>query len=213
MGSGTQQMTARAVGVPPEAMKGTDAGGSGAVVTALTNANTSPAAAEPAIGILGSDVYDAGTNRTNLKALFFKGFGQTKAYLPDSAATSFDKRNVRDGRYAIWGPVHFIAATGANGRPTNAKVADLIDYMQGKKQLATTSVLDVVIDSHFVPQCAMKAARQSEMGLINSCVPAAADRCGCYMDEHLKPGSSGCVACSAGAPCANGKTCSHGFCE
>lgn len=213
MGSGTQQMTARAVGVPPESMKGVDAGGSGAVVTMLGALNASPATADPAIGILGSDVYDSSTNRAALKALFFKAFNQTKPYLPDSKSTTFDKKNVREGRYGIWGPVHIIAATGASGRATNAKVADLIDVIQLKKPLTTTSVLDVLIDSHLVPQCAMKVSRTSEMGPIGACVPAAAERCGCYMDEHLQAGSSGCVACSATAPCGAGKTCSHGFCE
>ena len=63
---------------------------------------------DQAIGFLAADSYDA--NRTMLNALAFQAFGQSKAYYADSTADAFDKRNVRDGHYVVWGPEHFFVA-------------------------------------------------------------------------------------------------------
>ena len=43
--------------------------------------------------------------------------GQTCGYFPDSTANTFDKLNVRQGRYDIWGPLHFITAVDGGGNP------------------------------------------------------------------------------------------------
>jgi hypothetical protein len=211
-GSGTQQMVARGIQLPPDQMKGMDAGGSGAVVTALSTANATPVTAEPAIGILSSDLYDV--NRTNLKALAFQGFKQKHAYYADSSATSFDKRNVRDGHYVIWGPIHLVTKLGVGGKAIKTQVQDFIEYVQMKKALGTTKVIDVIADAHVVPECAMKVKRDNEMGPLSPFTPAAGTACGCYFEEHLKPGTSGCTACTMTSDCGtSGKTCSNGFCE
>jgi hypothetical protein len=210
-GSGTQQMIARAVGLTAEQMKGMDAGGSGAVVTALTTANATPATAETAIGILSSDLYDV--NRTNLKSLAFQAFKQKHAYYADSSATSTDKRNVRDGHYDIWGPIHLIAKTGADGKTLKTQVQDFIDFFSLKKPLTGVKMIDVITDAHVIPSCAMKVKRDVEMGPLAPYTPAAGAACGCYFEEHLKAGSSGCTACTDNSMCTGGKTCSNGFCE
>jgi ABC-type phosphate transport system substrate-binding protein len=211
-GSGTQQMIARSIKLTAEAMKGTDSGGTGGVVTALTMAGTSPTTAEPAIGIMSSDAYDV--QRMNLKSLAFQAFKQNHAYFADSTNNTFDKQNVRDGHYTIWGPLHMVAKTGADGKATKAQVQDFIDYVQLKKPLGTTKFIDVIIGAHVVPSCAMKVQRSTEMGDLSPYTPAAGTACGCYFDEKIKgAGMSGCTACPMGNECTGGKTCSNGFCE
>jgi hypothetical protein len=214
-GSGTQQMTGRGVGLPNgDVMKGTDSNGTAGVITALKMANASAATAEPAIGILGAADYDAGTNRQDLKALLFQGFKQIHAYLPDSTSTSFDKRNVRDGKYVVWGPSHIIAAVGADGKATDLRVQSLIEYITLAKALGTgtVSVLDATIDANIVPQCAMKVKRTAELGDLSPYTPPPGTACGCYFEERKKAGSSGCMACTGDATCG-AKKCSNGFCE
>jgi hypothetical protein len=211
-GSGTQQMIARSINLKAEAMKGTDSGGTGGVVTALTMAGTSLTTAEPAIGIISSDAYDA--QRTNLKALAFQAFKQKHAYYPDSSSTTFDKQNVRDGHYVIWGPLHMVAKVGADGKATKPQVQDFIDYVQLKKPLGTTKFIDVIIGANVVPSCAMKVTRSEEMGPLSPSTPPAGTGCGCYFDEKKKgAGMSGCTACPMGNECPAGKMCSYGFCE
>jgi hypothetical protein len=211
-GSGTQQMIARSINLTAAAMKGMDSGGTGGVVTALTTAGSSPTTAEPAIGIISSDAYDV--NRMNLKALAFQSFKQKHAYYPDSTSTAFDKKNVRDGHYTIWGPLHMVAKVGADGKATKPQVQDFIDYVQLKKPLGTTKFIDVMIGAHVVPACAMKVQRSVEMGPLSPFNPAPGTACGCYFDEKIKgAGMSGCTACPMGNECMAGKTCSNGFCE
>jgi hypothetical protein len=213
VGSGTQQMTARSISLKAEAMKGMDAGGTNAVVTALTAADASPTTADPAIGILASDAYDA--NRGHLQALAFQAFKQKHAFYPDSTTSAFDKQNVRDGHYVIWGPLHLIAKTGADGKATKQQVQDFIDYVTLKKPLPMTKFIDAIIGAHVVPACAMKVTRSTEMGDLSPWTPPAGTGCSCYYDEQIKgKGMSGCTACPMGNECAaSGKSCSNGFCE
>jgi ABC-type phosphate transport system substrate-binding protein len=210
-GSGTQQMTARAVGLSDGAlMKGVDSMNSAGVSTALGMANVSAAAAEPAIGILASADYD--NARMTLKTLAFQAFKQIHGYLPDFTETSFDKRNIREGKYAVWGPSHIIAAVGSDGKSTNPRVQNLIDYISLAKPLGPASLLDVTINAHLVPQCAMKVKRTEEIGPLSPSGVAAPNGCGCYMEEKLAAGSSGCTACTSDATCGT-KKCNTGFCE
>src|SRR5262249_15655855 len=73
---------------------------------------------EAAIGILSIDFYDK--NRGNLKALYLKSFQESAAYLPDSSPTVFDKLNVRDGHYPLWGYVHFVVPLDGLGGTSQA---------------------------------------------------------------------------------------------
>jgi hypothetical protein len=212
-GSGTQQMTARAVGFMDGAvMKGTDSKNSDGVTAALTAANASAATAEPAIGILASADYDKGMGRMLLKTLTFQAFKQIHGYLPDFSETSFDKRNIREGKYAVWGPSHLIAAVGPDGKAINPRVQSFIDYVTLAKPLGPTSMLDIIINAHVVPQCAMKVKRDAEMGPLTPATITPGSACGCYMEEKLAPGSSGCTACTGEGTCG-AKKCSNGFCE
>ncbi|MFT3770580.1 MAG: hypothetical protein QM820_34570 [Minicystis sp.] len=86
---------AAAIHVPAAKWKGVPFDKSSEVLNAVAT-STSP---EKTIGILGAEIYDQ--NRDKVSALAFRTFQQKHAYFPDSTATAKDKRNVRDGHYAI----------------------------------------------------------------------------------------------------------------
>lgn len=169
--SGTEQVIAHNINVPAGRWKGMDKGGSGGVLTAVMNAT----AVESTIGILGSDVYDA--NRNALKALAFQGFHQFGAFYADSTATSFDKRNVRNGHYMNWGYLHMITRLDASNNMTPAakRFTDLVTGNTGATGTPSPfgDVTDIIIQAKMVPTCAMKVQRQSEGGAISSFAPAA----------------------------------------
>jgi flavin-binding protein dodecin len=107
---------------------------SAAMYTAVANASSGPDASSPVdstIGILAAQfveqsnagvVLDGGGGGT-VKALAFQQKGQSCGYYPDSVASSADKLNVRQGRYAIWGPAHLVANVGADGNPNGLHAA------------------------------------------------------------------------------------------
>jgi ABC-type phosphate transport system substrate-binding protein len=207
-GSGTQQMIGRGIGLPGsfinmDKMKGTDAGGSGGVITGVGASSDATT-----IGILSADQYDA--HRDTLRALAFKAFKQWFAYYPDSSPSAFDKINVRDGHYNIWGPIHmFTRMSGTTTVRANAqKWLDLLDGTTA----TTPSILDITISAHVIPQCAMKVKREAEIGPISKYTDAAP--CGCYFEQKAT-GSTTCTACNSadGTACASGGVCRHKFCE
>jgi ABC-type phosphate transport system substrate-binding protein len=205
-GSGTQTMTTTAIGIPPDKMKGVDSGGSGGVLS-MVGAQTDTSA----IGILGADLYDL--HRDTLQVLAFKAYGQWFGYYPDSSPTSFDKQNVRDGHYYIWGPVHMLAHTDGNGDALNPLAQTFLDYVQGKPATpaAPFDITTIAIDAHVVPDCAMKVQRSTEVGPLSAYAPD--EPCGCYFES--KVGTSTCTACNLddGQACSGGGVCRHHFCE
>jgi ABC-type phosphate transport system substrate-binding protein len=216
--SGTRAMINANIGVAAHAWQGADgtagggkANGSGDVFNKVAaNAQT---AAEKTIGTLGEDFLDQGTNRTSVKALAFRAFKQHYAYWPDSTVTSRDKRNVRDGRYAIWGNVHMLLQlTGTT--PVSAVGKYFVDLIQGTLTPAPSfDATDTIVDGHLVPQCAMNVARDLEGGPQKPYSDPAP--CGCYFENRATgtPPSS-CTACtgSGQGTCASGM-CRRGFCE
>ena len=106
---------------------------------------------EPASGHLFVFV---GKSRDKVKILAYQHFKQDCAWLPDSSSTSFDKINVRDGHYPLWGPLHLFAKVDANNVPTKPDAANLIGYFTGK--VATPAGL--YLPQNYVPQ---KTARRS----------------------------------------------------
>jgi hypothetical protein len=205
-GSGTQGVVAKAINVPPGSFKGKMNASGGDLVTSLTSA-PNPGAA---IGFLAADSYD--TKRTTLNALAFQAFGQTKAYYADSTVDTFDKRNVRDGHYLVWGPEHFFATSDATGI-TNANAKKLIGWINGTMTTAAFNYIDVEASAGVIPQCAMKVTRAQDGGFIKPYTPANA--CGCYWESKAtKMTPAGCTPCTTNADCtAMGKTCSNTFCE
>jgi len=204
--SGTERMIATAIGVPPGRWKGTGTTSS----TDLLGRLTAPGTGAQTLGILATDV--AQSNLGMLNILAYQHFGQTCGYYPDRDATTNEKINVRDGHYAIWGPVHLFTRLGGAGYPANAYAGDVIGYVTGTK--VAPAGLDLVAleaQSHVVPPCAMRVRRTEELGPLASFAPPGA--CGCYYDK-VANGSTSCQVCASAHDCpAASPACSYGYCE
>jgi hypothetical protein len=219
--SGTQNMIGAAIGVPANQWQGTPQKSSGAVVTAITDIVNDGGTqnVDKTMGILASDVADS--NRMYLRPLAFQDVGQSCGWFPDSTATSFDKQNVRDGHYPIWGPSHLIAAVDSSGNATNPAVTTVINTLNGANT-TVTSTLDVIAfyaTSHIIPQCAMHVQRAQDGHDYSPYAPAVS--CSCYYDLQAT-GQTSCVPCTGDPDCADAgasTTCqlfgnpSKGFCE
>jgi hypothetical protein len=209
--TGTQQMIGRAIRLGADQFWGIDR------KTAKTVADTlpllDPPRAEKAIGIISVDYYDS--NRSHIKALAFQAVGQQYAFLPDSSAFSNDKRNVRDGHYPIWGPLHFFAAA-SNGVPTSAAALAFLSVVAGN--VGTESISDKLLDAYIgaslVPNCAMMVKRDAELGPLSALTPRG--QCGCYFEKKATgKASPECAVCMTSEDCTDKSRpfCSHGFCE
>jgi hypothetical protein len=197
---------AAAIGVPGAKWKGVMLDKSSEVLSGVA---TSPNP-EKTIGILGAEVYDA--NRDKVKTLAFQAYKQSHAYFPDSTATSFDKRNVRDGHYTIWSPTVYLGAVDAQGNLQNARVRYIVDMILSKAVAPVPDFepLEVVISKGLVPDCAMKVTRSFEAGDLSLYSPAAP--CGCFYESRVGQASAACVMCASDNECNGGK-CRHGYCE
>jgi hypothetical protein len=167
--------------------------------------------ADNAVGILSTDFAD--TVRGSLRILAFQDFGQVAGYYPDSSVNTRDKRNVRDGHYSIWGPVHFFAAlnTNSNTLPNPAATAVVNKFTAGKLDM---SLLNAITGSGLVPPCAMTVKRSAEMGPLEPYAPSAA--CGCYFEANVVSGQApaNCKTCSGPTDCPSDKpACNFGYCE
>jgi ABC-type phosphate transport system substrate-binding protein len=211
--SGTQQMISAALaqvgsGFTASKVKGVSNSGSGAVLTGLT----SLAAAgnqEKAIGILATDLTDV--NRSSVRVLAFQMKGQTCGFTPDSTETAFDKQNVRDGHYAIWGPLHLYAFSSDGKTATSTNADTVISYLTGRV-IPTFDLITVEAQKGVVPDCAMRVSRTAEVGPLASYMPAKSCECKFLA---AATGSTTCTTCSADTDCASGanKHCNYGYCE
>ena len=201
--TGTIQMTSRAINVPPASWWGLDWLSSENVAESLKGVD--PASAEAAIGVLSSDFAD--TNRGDVRQLYFQAAGQTCGYLTDSSPASFDKDNVRDGHYPIWGPIHLFAPT-TNGVPSAAADALVTRFAVPKLD---QKLLDAIVSGGYIPGCAMRVKRDQEMGPVQAYQPAFG--CGCYYDSIVN-GRSTCTPCNGPGDCNSTRpACNYGFCE
>ena len=121
------------------------------------------------IGILGTEIYDSAANRAVLRSLTFEAYGQDLGYLPDANATSFDKRNVRDGHYVAWSHVFYLTAVDATGTPTNSNVKLLADVFTGGPGATSVGIDSISLLAGFglTPNCAMTVSRTSEGGALS----------------------------------------------
>lgn len=241
--SGTESMISKAIGLAPTkwlVQSPFDGGtaqhesGSGAVVTALQNATN----ANAAIGILSTEFTDL--HRDTLRALAFQAKDsatmgdQECGYLPDSSSTTFDKLNVRQGRYGIWGPLHFIPNVDGSGNaqpnPNNAAgkaadvqtIIDMVSFASSLTSAQTLAMIQASQQAYVVPPCAMEVMRTEDAGAEASVAPTG--MCGCYYEALAAgtpsnlgmPTSSYCHACTADSDCSGQgiyKKCNYGFCE
>jgi hypothetical protein len=184
----------------------------------LANKVAASTAPEKTIGILGGQIFDTGNSRATLKALAFQARGQSSAYLPDSRATSFDKRNLRDGHYVPWNQlVYYAKATSVDGgarevaNPTAKLVIDILSNHENPAAPAGLDPVALVAKSGIVPICAMAVSRKTEGGDLSPFSPP--EPCGCYFESTVGTVPASCVACTSTTGCAAGTTCRHGFCE
>jgi hypothetical protein len=162
-------------------------------------------AADQSIGILSIDYADK--NRGNLRSLYLQAKDQRCGYLPDSNKNSFDKLNVRDGHYGLWGYVHFFTPVGPGGVPSDAAKA-LVTRISVSRLDQT--LLDNIIGASLVPQCAMKVVRTNEQGDFG---PQNGLQCGCYFDFKTT-GKSSCQTCQTSSDCPSDRSaCNYGYCE
>jgi ABC-type phosphate transport system substrate-binding protein len=202
--SGTQSMTAAAIGVPVAKWKGVDAKSAGGVLTGVGASSTNP---EGTIGILA--LTDIPTDNTTIKVLAYQHYDQTCGYYPDSSPGARDKQNVRDGHYAIWGPLHFIVDT------TRANFTDskrVVNYLIGAT--APPGGIDLIgleAKKNVIPSCAMHVKRDSEVGALQSFAPT--NSCSCYFDSVVGKTPS-CKVCQGPQDCpSSAPNCSFGYCE
>jgi hypothetical protein len=209
-GTGTQQMIGHAIDVPAGSFWGVDRG-TASSVDALMRVISDETLAEQAIGIISADYYD--DDRDNLRALAFKATDQECAYLPDSSQFKKDKRNVRDGHYPIWGPVHFFTEVN-NGVPTSPGAQAFVSVVSVPNVQQT--LLDAFINSSLVPTCAMTVQRSSELGPLTQYVPPF--ECGCYFEASPNVSGAappGCTHCATANDCTDPArpACNLGYCE
>jgi ABC-type phosphate transport system substrate-binding protein len=206
-GSGTQSMIAAAIGVGAQSWTGIDEKSSDGVYAALTtNLPADQASINKALGILAADY----SSKPDVKQLAYQHTGQTCGYKPD--ANGSDKKNTREGRYAIWGPIHLITQVDSSGLAKKQEARDFISYLLGTVP-APLGVDLIQLEStlHVVPPCAMKVQRKSEMGAITPFSPQRG--CGCAYD-HAGTGVTTCTPCTTSAQCTGtNQSCNFGYCE
>jgi ABC-type phosphate transport system substrate-binding protein len=204
--SGTEQMIAAAIGVQPTMWKGTSASSTG-VMTVDVSTSTQP---DKTLGILVADAADS--NRDTISVLAYQHYDQDCGYWPDSDPLAFDKKNVRDGHYAIWGPLHILTELNHKGYPLNPDAAHVVGYITGTEDPpGGLDIIDLEAQNHVVPQCAMHVKRTEELGPLASTQPTKS--CGCYF-EKLAGGTTSCAACTNVTQCPSTATaCNFGFCE
>jgi hypothetical protein len=199
--SGSTVLTAQLVNVPKTKFWGIDR----LSTDNLRDSMLVSAAPEQSIGILSIDYADK--NRGNLRSLYLQSRGQLCGYLPDSNKNTFDKMNVRDGHYPLWGYVHFLTPIGAGGVPSDAAKAFITRFSVARLDQA---LIDNIIAASLIPQCAMKVVRTGEGSDFK---PQTGLQCGCYFDFKAT-GKTSCQPCQSGSDCpASRSACNYGYCE
>lgn len=184
-----------------------------AEIISLVNGAT--ANAEQSLGVLGLDLYDA--DRTKIRVLPFRGFGQRYAWYPDKTEKTYDKQNVRDGHYLPWSPTPYMADSSGDGSdPDQIKDPDARRFYKLVRGFITESDVDglkTIAKNTLIPQCAMKVTRKADgadLELYSDPAP-----CHCYYEANVTNGTTSCATCSgaAGSACGTAGKCFHGYCE
>lgn len=207
--SGTQQMISAFINVPAAKWKGHANAASGDVLTSL-DASAAGGNADKAIGILATDQADK--NRSKVKVLGYQHYKQSCAYWPDSTSTSFDKANIRDGHYPIWGPLHMFAKT-TDGNVSNANAKKIIDALSGAEIPEGLDLIQLEAKSGVVPACAMTVTRTKDGGELASFAPDK--MCGCKFEKEATGATpDGCKSCEKNEDCSGSTpVCNFNFCE
>ena len=196
--------------------------------------------ANAAIGILPAITAEA--NPTSLKVLAYEHTGQGCGYLPDSDSLHTDRINVREGRYALWGPTHFIMSVDGSGNPldhngqSNSSLAMLANLLASTGPSSSPSAPPTALapqatavsestkqllmlgetTAGLVPWCAMEVVRGVEAGDESSYAPP--EPCGCAFENAMgsSPSPMRCATCQSETDCqlvTGAPSCSYGYCE
>ena len=221
--SGNQTTIALTLGLENAAMRGRDSNGSSNMLKAMQG-SSSP---HKTIGISSSEILDI--NRASMKWLAYQHFGQPVGFYPDSEATTFDRRNVRDGHYFVWIPLHVYARVskgeiaGAPGQPvvgdtrTATAVKTLAQLMTNRIAAPNPAVdlFSALGKIGNVPQCAMRVTRTKEGAQLTPFKPSLS--CACAFEAAVPNGiaPADCTRCTDNKQCTNParSSCSFGFCE
>jgi len=204
--SGTQLMMSIAIGVPPTRWLGVNPGGATGVFAQLT-AQVAQADLNKSIGIISATY----SSLPDVQMLAYQHYGQSCAYKPD--IQPLDNLNTRNGRYAIWGPMHLFTRVDASGLATNPLARNLLAYLTGLQAPPLgVNLIGIEANTHVVPPCAMNVTRSAEMGPMSPVVLGQAPRCGCAFDKAAT-GTTTCKTCSSAADCSANQDCNFGFCE
>jgi ABC-type phosphate transport system substrate-binding protein len=176
--SGTQAMIAAAIGVPPGLWKGRSHKSSDELAAALQSASATQQTADKTLGILAADYIESKNLRAQIRALAYQDTRQPCAVYPDSTVSARDKRNVRDGHYPIWSPLHILYKVNTAGEPLNPEhrqqVLDIVGYMAGTKTLPNgIKLIDMYAQNGLIPECAMRVSRQNDGGNIQPYAPSS----------------------------------------
>jgi len=219
--SGTINMIGTAIGLPAAKWLGGDSGmyaaqhlgGSG---LQFLNALATAANKDAAIGILAADFADqnrttvapdGGTPPPAIKFLATSIPVSRAGICPTSDSTKFDKINVRQGRYAIWGPVHMITKVDTSSVPTSANVATILKYFASvgttpDATLTDTQKKDMITaeaNAFTVPWCAMQVQRATEICDADALPPA--EPCAVTTRASRASSVTTCTACPNGNEC------------
>ncbi len=206
--SGTQITIARAIRVPEGRFQTPTANGLAGTSDMISR--VAAAMTSPALGFAGTDATNAARG-TQLRALAYRHWGQSQFYYPDSTAASFDKRNVRDGHYPVWGYEHAVVVNDSSGTPVSALAARVADILSGTVALPGGEEIQRVYSrSYLVPICAMEVSRTTDGGDFSLATePAPCTR----LFECSYPSSTAtCVTCTDSSTCSGG-VCRLGVCE
>jgi hypothetical protein len=175
--------------------------------------STSP---DQTIGYTSTEFYDQ--YRDQVRGLKVRGLNQLLAYWPDSDMTTIDKINIREGRYTLQSPLKLVTAVDATGTPTNPKVKNVVDWIQGNAIADLALQLPFDVNEIFalrgvVPQCAMKVKNDGDMPNFKHYRHEQPCHCSFEMLATGKTTIPGCVACKDSTICQADQICSHNFCE
>jgi hypothetical protein len=206
---------AAAIDVPSAAFKwpANEKATQGEVINGISGYAQTEELANQTLGYVSGNAAD--TKRQLVKTLAYQHYDQTCGVYPDSSQSSFDKLNVRLGKYYLWTPGHFYAPVDENGDIANERVANLFGWFTATTVPPGTEVnaFEQSILAGDIPQCAMLAQREGTLGAISSYAPPKP--CGCYFESVTSPDvTSECTPCEDDASCSGDTpSCNFGYCE
>lgn len=179
-----------------------------------------PGAGTDGIGFVSGEIADGNTSSTaadggtgpTIKVLPYQHYNQSCGWLPSSTPNTYDKINVRNGLYALWSPVHFLAVVDSSGKPTDPGAKQVIGWFTDTVAPPTGVDVDALVaQAGATLDCAMEVTRTTDMGPLLPYTPAAP--CGCFFEKNAT-GVTSCTACTTSATCpTSAPNCTKGYCE